>query len=209
MSITTTRTAQATIDRNAKRAKATRATAVIAALAISGILVSQASYSAFTAQTNSKGNAWSTGEVDLTNSTSGAAAFNVKDMMPGQTGEKVITVTAKSSSDAKVRMYTREGKATNDLDKYMKVTITTGQVDASGKFTADANATPVATTLHDLVTDNVDFASGVGEWNVAKTSTAAPTTSKSYEIDWTFDENAPQSLQDSNASADMYWALGH
>src|SRR3546814_15241074 len=74
-------------------AAATTPIAIVAA----GALVYQASYAAFTGQTRNSGNEWSTGSVNLTDDDSGAARFQVANMLPAQTATKCIKVTADAS----------------------------------------------------------------------------------------------------------------
>ena len=70
---------------------------IVAVLAVplgllgSGALVWQASYAAFTAQTTSPGNSWSTGSVALTDDDAGAAMFSRTGLAPGSSGERFST----------------------------------------------------------------------------------------------------------------------
>ncbi|SDQ11722.1 hypothetical protein [Quadrisphaera sp. DSM 44207] len=69
------------------------AVAVPLGLVVSGLLVWESSYAAFFDQTENPGNAWTTGEVVLTDDDADAAAFTVADMVPGKRGAGCVTVT--------------------------------------------------------------------------------------------------------------------
>src|SRR3546814_3318869 len=85
-------------------AAATTPIAIVAA----GALVYQASYAAFTGQTRNSGNAWSTGSVNLTDDDSGAARFQVANMLPAQTDTQCIKVTADASVPRRSEEHTSE-----------------------------------------------------------------------------------------------------
>jgi len=72
--------------------------AVPAAVAVSGLVVSQASYSAYSATTVNPTSNWATGTVALSDDdggpTANTAAFNATKLKPGSTGNRCIVVTS-------------------------------------------------------------------------------------------------------------------
>src|SRR4051794_12174559 len=86
--------------------------AIPVALVASGGLVWHASYAAFTATTDSRGNSWTAGSVALhdddgsANTPSTATAmFNATGLKPGSTGENCLTVTYDGSIASGVKLY--------------------------------------------------------------------------------------------------------
>ena len=85
---------------------------VPAALLVSGVAVSQASYSAFSAKVESSTSNWAAGTVALdsgANNASGTnaatAMFTAANMKPGSTGSKCITVTSSGTLASTVKLY--------------------------------------------------------------------------------------------------------
>ena len=67
--------------------------AIPAALVASGIVVSTASYSAFSSTTVNPTSNWTAGTVALTDDDSNTALFTATNLKPGQTGSNCIAVT--------------------------------------------------------------------------------------------------------------------
>src|SRR3546814_2763620 len=104
-------------------AAATTPIAIVAA----GALVYQASYAAFTGQTRNSGNEWSTGSVNLTDDDSGAARFQVANMLPAQTDTKCIKVTADASVPSTVKGYAvNPVTSVQGLENRVKISISSG-----------------------------------------------------------------------------------
>lgn len=175
---------------------------VPAALLVSGLAVSQASYSAFTSTTENPGNNWSAGTVQLDNDAS-TALFAATNMKPGSTGAKCITVTSSGSLASTVKLYATEAETTNRLSSHLNLTVLQGTGDG-----ADCSSfKPLATgpevfdgTLADFgaVTS---FAAGKGNW--APTGTADET--RVYQIVFTLDPAAPDTTQGGTASVGFTW----
>ena len=85
-------------------ARAAKFAVIPAALAVSGLLVAQSSYSAFSARTHNPGNSWASGSVALTDDDNGVAMFDVTNLKPGDSGSKCLTVTSNGSLPSDVRL---------------------------------------------------------------------------------------------------------
>lgn len=72
------------------------------AIVAAGAMVWQGSSAAFTANTNSESNNWSTGVIGLSDNDSQGATFAVTGLVPGASGSRCITVTATSSLNTDV-----------------------------------------------------------------------------------------------------------
>lgn len=169
--------------------------AIPAALIVSGLIVSQASYSAFSATTENAGNSWETGSVKLTDDDQGAALFTAKNLKPGDKGEKCITVTSDGTSPALVKLYAANEKATNNLDQYISIKI----VQSASCGTAGSTIT--GGTLAGFAAGHTGYANGVGNWNTAGTKGET----QAYTISYVFSADAPNSTQASSASVDFVW----
>lgn len=108
-----------------RTARIVKWSALPAALLVSGLVVSQASYSAFTAETTNKGNNWTSGAIELSDNDNEAALFSVSDIKPGDWGSKCIVVTADSSvADTTVAMTATTVGTPTELNKQILVQVT-------------------------------------------------------------------------------------
>lgn len=186
------------------------------AIVIAGTMVWQGSQAAFTTTTRNAGNSWSAGKVTLTDDDAGAAAFTVKGLVPGQSGEKCIVVTSNSDVSGEVRTYVQNlAKSTHGLENYIKVNLdmgTGGSFDDCTGFTAGQQ--PIAGVPISLLAQNkVDYANSTTSWVTTGTSGE----SKSYKVSWNFDDKktdgatmTPEevnALQGDTFSIDMVWEL--
>jgi hypothetical protein len=186
---------------------------VPAALLVSGVAVSQASYSAFSATTQSEANNWKAGTVALdtsANKSTGTAMFSASNLKPGDSGVKCITVTSSGSLASTVKLFsataattaTAPVDATKDLSPWITLGINegTGADSACTDFTAAPDAaTPYAGTLADFKTAKT-FASGWGKW-----APAGGTVTRTYKITYTLNSNVPNTLQGGAASVGFTW----
>ncbi|MGY4645771.1 hypothetical protein [Cellulomonas sp. URHB0016] len=195
--------------RTARRVVALAAAPV--AILAAGALVWQSSSAAFTSTTRDAGNAWSTGQVTLTDDDAGRAGFTVTNLVPGQTGERCLVVKSGATVPGEVRAYTQNVNSSNPLlaDRIMfKVEKGTGGTfDSCAGFVADPGALP-AQPLSTLATVNKDYASGGGRWTTAGT----PNETKVYRGSWSFDvtgltQQQVDSLQNAQVTMDMVWEL--
>ncbi|MBW4718119.1 M73 family metallopeptidase [Saccharothrix obliqua] len=112
-------------------------------LVLSGALVLGASHAAFTAQTSTGENSWSTGTITLTNDQDGAAAFQVRNMKPGETGTKDIKVTYSGEGyTPAIRLFAKGGSGVGDsaLAKQIQLTIKRGKPGSGDSFVQDADS---------------------------------------------------------------------
>lgn len=194
--------------RGVRRAVALAAAPV--AILAAGALVWQSSTAAFTATTRNAGNAWSTGQVTLTDDDLGRAGFTVTNVVPGQSGERCIVVTSGATVPGEVRAYVQNlsssGAGLQDRI-YLQVERGTG-----GNFDSCAGFTPqVSTPSHPLSVLGSQwnsYATGGASWTTAGT----PGESVTYRGTWRFDttgmtQQQIDSLQGSQVSVDLVWEL--
>jgi hypothetical protein len=189
----------------------TAGTAPIAIL-VAGLLVWQGSTAAFTSQTRNIGNSWETGSVFLTDDDLGAAAFQISDVLPGQSGAKCITVTSTSSVAGEVRMYMAR-LGSDGLENAIKVSLELG---SGGSFAGGC-----ATFVPDIpdVTDPIpvgtlaalytDYTTGGLPWATTGDENGE---SRTYRVTWVFDTTGltqaqVDGLQGKSVSADVVWEL--
>ncbi|MCL9666624.1 hypothetical protein L2091_15465 [Curtobacterium albidum] len=182
-------------------ARSSRRSALVAvplALVASAAVISGASYAAFSASTDNADNNWRTGAVALDDDHQGTALFDVSDLVPGDTGEQCITVTATTSKPAEVRFYGADvvnGGAAEHLDLIVERGTATG-ADCQG-FTAQDGV--FDGTLSTLATFT-SFADGHGPW-----TPITGTDDTVYRITYTLGDDTPNSAQDTSASATFVW----
>ena len=180
------------------------------AVLIAGGLVWQGSQAAFTATTRNSGNSWSTGSVFLTDDDLGAAAFTVENIVPGQTGEKCIVVTANSDVAGEVRPYSENLIAANGLEGRIFLKLehgTGGSFNNCTGFTAAGTAITEQTLLT-MAATNHDYATAGTPWQTV--GTAGET--KSYRATWRFDttgmtQEQINALQGARVGLDLVWEL--
>ena len=185
--------------------------AIPVGLMISGVLVWQSSYAAFTAVASGGSNSWSAGTVSLSgddgSASTGAgvasALFSPTNLKPGSTGVKCVAVTYGGSLASNVRVYVEPlSAASADLAAQLDIKIEEG---AGGTFSNCsgfvADATPaLTTTLANLAATKTDFATGYGAW-----APGAAAATKTYRFTYTLKSTAPNSVQGKSASATVVW----
>jgi hypothetical protein len=174
---------------------------------VSGVAVSQASYSAFSATTQSSANNWAAGSVKLdsgankaASGATGTAMFTAANLKPGSTGAKCITVTSSGSLASTVKLYATGAKSTNKLSSSIDLVITEG----TGGDSTCTGFTPASEIFNDTLAtlgSKKSFAAGVGAWTPSGT---APET-RTYKIVYTLNAAAPNSTQDGTASMGLTW----
>jgi hypothetical protein len=180
------------------------------AVLLAGGLVWQASDAAFTSSTRNAGNAWSSGQVTLTDDDLGAAAFTVERLTPGDTGEKCIVVTSNSDVSGEVRAYTQNLVVDSSLEDHILLKLEQG---VGGSFNDCTGFVPApgslpAQPLSTLSTVNYDYATGGSRW----LTTGTPGETRSYRGTWTFDTTGLtqaeiDGLQGARVSVDIVWEL--
>jgi hypothetical protein len=181
------------------------------AVLLAGALVFQGSQAAFTSTTRSAGNAWSSGQVALSDDDLGAAAFTVENLVPGQTGEKCIVVTSSSTVPGEVRGYVQNlSKSAQGLENRITFDLqqgTGGTFNDCTGFVPAPDTVPAA-PLSTLAGINYDYATGGSKWVTSGT----PGEKKTYRGIWKFDttgmtQQEVDALQGARTSIDMVWEL--
>ena len=192
---------------SARTAKWAKWSVVPAALLVSGLAVSQASYSAFSSTTVDGGNNWAAGTVKLVNN-AGSAVFKAENLKPGQTGVKCVTVTSTGSLASTVKLYAKEfNKAvTNDLSPHIDLVITEGSGGGADCKDFTPSTIPADTSKLTLSSFGAkkSFTDGVGTWAPAGATTAEPAT-RTYKIGYTLNANAPETAQGGSANVIFTW----
>ncbi|MEZ5114749.1 MAG: hypothetical protein R2737_00660 [Candidatus Nanopelagicales bacterium] len=186
----------------ASQRKALRAAAVPVALLASGALVWQGSYAAFTAETNSGSNAWTTGVVSLSNDLTGQAVFSELKIRPGASGSKCVTVTNTSDYEGTVKFWATVSPGGNNganLANALQVTVERGA--SCTAFTAVG--TPYATgAMSGLPTSGAPAAD---TW--AATAVGGASASQAYRISWNLPGTTTESAADASVDTVFTWKL--
>lgn len=176
--------------------KAVLAAAVPVGFLLSGVLVWQASYAAFTDTTDSTGNTWEAGSVSLTDDDNGIALFSVTGMTPGETGSRCIVVHYLGDVYADVVTYgvfhDTDANGTPDavgLAPYLNLTVTLGTGTNPNCSDFAPSATTFSGTATTFVSAHHDFASGGLGWITAAAAPEDATYRITYQL---ADDNAAQ-----------------
>lgn len=191
---------------SALRSRWTALAAILAGLMVSGGVVWEASYSAFSATTTSPTSNWSSGTVALSDDDSNTALFTASNLKPGSTGSKCIAVTSTGSLPSTVKLYGTGAATTNALSTYVNLTITQG---TGGTFAGGCTGfTPLGTgssvysgTLAGFASTATGFASGLGTW--APTGSGSET--RVFQLSYTLDPAVPNSAQAGTAALGFTW----
>jgi len=176
------------------------------AILVAGLMVWQGSEAAFTAETFNAGNNWQAGSVTLSNDGTGGAMFSIGHLVPGDTGEHCIVVTATGETGI-VKTYTQDN-VSDGLQNNITMKIEQG---TGGSFGDCTNFVPAAThdtqPLATLFADHASYATGILPWT---TSTATET--KTYKFTWTFDtgtltEAQVNALEGQSVRTTIEWEL--
>ncbi|KQO61492.1 hypothetical protein [Curtobacterium sp. Leaf261] len=179
--------------------------AIPAALIASGIVVSTASYSAFSATTVNPTNNWTAGTVALTDDDANSAMFTATGLKPGSTGSNCITVTSTGSLASAVKLYGTAAATTNAFSSYINISVVQG---TGGGFGSCTGFTPLASgsslytgTLLNFGNTYTNYSNGVGTW----TPTGTASESRVYQISYTVSSTAPNSAQAGTAALGLTW----
>ena len=183
-------------------------TAIPAALVTSGLIVAQASYSAYSATTVNPTSNWTSGTVALSDDDANTAMFTASNLKPGATGAQCINVTSTGSLASAVKLYSTGYATTNDLASNITLTVTQGTGGSFGNCTnfvaSTTNPTLYSGTLAAFgtgATAKTNYATGIGDW--APTGTASE--SRTYKISYTLSSAAPNSSQAGTAALGFTW----
>lgn len=176
---------------------------------LSALLVYQSSYAAFTATTTNPGNSWNTGSVVLTDDHNGhtvspTVMFTVSGLKPGDAGVRCIRVAYEGSLAAQVRVHGTVTAETKSLAGELDLTITEGSgtvADCSDFVLLATPSTAYTGTLTAFVTAHPTSGTGYGTFDPDGSATAYRT----YRIGYELPSTAPDSVQDSSATATFAW----
>lgn len=195
-------------------ARLRRSTALIAtpvAVLLAGAMVWQGSQAAFTSTTRNSGNAWSTGQVLLTDDDNGVAAFTAERITPGQTGSNCIVVTSQANVPGEVRSYVQNLATSRGLENRITLQVERGTGgsfnDCTGFTPSDSEPLPLL-TLAQLADENNSWETGGAAWE----TTGTVGESVTYRGTWTFDTTGMSqaeidALQGARVSIDLVWEL--
>ncbi|TCL82343.1 hypothetical protein EDF31_10940 [Curtobacterium sp. PhB142] len=179
--------------------------AIPAALVASGVVVSTASYSAFSATTVNPTSNWTAGSVALTDDDNNTALFTATGLKPGSTGANCITVMSTGSLASTVKLYGTNPATTNNLSGNINLQVEQG---TGGGFGSCTGFTPAATggtlyngTLAAFGTGSTNFAIGLGTW----APTGSASESRVYRFTYTVSSTAPNTVQGGTASLGLTW----
>jgi len=208
------------------RRRTVRAVAPVAGLLAAGLLVWQGSYAAFSATTNNTADAWSTGNLVLTNN-GGLAAYSgstaalfagttvgqpENNIKVGATGTKCITVQSGGSFAGNLALYRGAvtGTGSAALAPQIGVTIDAAPVGAAVNVASNCTGFPV-TGITNLGT-NVALSAYPATYGTATPiAVGAGTQRVAYKITWTLNTTGTNAgdnlLQGSTAQADLNWEI--
>lgn len=202
---TETRTTETAARPSRRLTRALSLASIPVALVVSGVVVSQASYSAYSASTTNPTTNWASGTVALADDDANAAAFTVTNLKPGMTGTKCIAVTSSGSLASSVKLYAADMSGTTDLANYMSVSVTQG---TGGSFGSCTGFTPLATgaslyngSFTGFGSSHTSYASGIGSW----TPTGTADETRTFRVTYALDSAAPNSTQNGTAAGSFVW----
>lgn len=176
------------------------------ALLVSGVAVSQASYSAFSSTTENSANNWTAGSVKL-DSDASTATFTAENLKPGDNGAKCITVSSTGSLASSVKLYATKAITEKALSSWIDVTITEGNgVGADcGTFSPLTPKTDLYTGTLEAFAGKTDFKTGLATtWAPAAATPKAPIT-RTFKIAYSLKSEAPNTTQGGTASVGFTW----
>jgi hypothetical protein len=174
---------------------------------LSGLVVWQSSYAAFSTTTVNSSNSFASGSVILTDDDSSTAMFTPTLLKPLDTGTKCIVVTSTGTLASTVELYATTFSTTNALASWLDMVIdegtggtfaTSGPTSCTG-FVLGGNI--YTGTLATFGTTKTNFATGVGTW--APAGTGSPT--KTYRIKYTLNTATPNTAQSGTAALGFTW----
>lgn len=167
----------------------------IAALALTSTMVLRTSTAAFTGQTGNDANAWTAGQVILSDDDSGALFNALTGLVPGSTETDCIAVTYSGDVASTVRLH---AAVTGTLGPYLTLDIDRGTAATFGDCATFVKVTDVYDgKLSALGTDWASGHAGATTWAPDSSDTVAYRFSFSLD-----DDNAAQGL---TAGATFTW----
>ncbi len=213
------------MSRTARR-RSVRVVAPVAGLLAAGLLVWQGSYAAFSATTNNTADAWSTGNLQLTNS-GGAAVFTgstsalfagttvgqpENNLKIGATGTKCITVQSTGSLAGGLKLYRGLITGSNNaaIAPQIGLTIDAAPIAVAANVLSTCAGFPVAGSTN--LGTNVALSTYPSTYAAATVlGLAAGTQRVAYRITWTLNTTGTNAgdnlLQGSTSQADLNWEI--
>jgi predicted ribosomally synthesized peptide with SipW-like signal peptide len=177
--------------------------AVIASLSLVSALVMVRSIAAFTDTTESTGNSFSTGTVELVDDDSGSVLFNVSGMVPGSSVTDCITVTYQGTvtNPSAVKLYSGGYTDSGTLASYLDLSVEEGSGGSFGDCTGFTTENTIESggTLADFDSTHTNYSNGAGVWDPSGTP-----ESKTYRITVTLNAAAPDSQQGQSVTAQTF-----
>lgn len=176
---------------------ATKWGVVPVAILVSGALVWQSSYAAFSSTTDNPTSNWTTGTVALSDDDSGSALFTATGLKPGSTGAKCILVTSTGTLASAVKLYATglSGTLGSDIDLVVEEG-TPGTFSSCASFTGSSLYNG---TVAGFAGSSTNFATGVGAW----TPTGSGSASKTFRFTYTVKSSS--TLQGATAGVGFTW----
>jgi hypothetical protein len=173
---------------------------------VSGLLVWQSSYAAFSSTTSNPTSNWTAGTVALADDDSGTALFTASTLKPGSTGTKCLVVTSSGNLASAVKLYATTYSTTNALSSYVNLVVDEG---TGGTFASSGptSCTGFSSTGNDFTgtlaafSAKTSFATGVSAW----APTGSAPESKTFRITYTIDAATPNSSQGGTAAVGFTW----
>ena len=188
--------------------------AIPAALVASGLVVSQASYSAFSSSTANPTSNWTAGTVALTDddggttadASTGTAMFQATNLKPGSTASKCIAVTSTGSLASAVKLYSSSYTTSKDLGANITLNITQGTGGGFGSCTGYTALTGSAGSVYSgtvagLSTAATSYSNGLGAW----TPTGTASETRTYQVTYTVNAAATNAQQGGTAAIALTW----
>ena len=175
------------------------------ALVASGVIVSTASYSAFSATTSNPTNNWTAGNVALSDDDANTAMFNATALKPGSTGAKCIVVTSTGSLPSAVKLYGTTPSTTNALASSLNLTVEQGTggtfADCTGFVAQATGGSLYSGTVANFGTTYSSYGNGIPTWS----PTGTASESKVFRFTYTLPANAPSTVQGGTAALGFTW----
>lgn len=198
-----------------RRRRALRAAAPVAGLLAAGLLVWQGSYAAFSATTDNTGNAWSTGNLNLTNNGGGttygastAALFTEPGVRPGSTNVKCITVQSTGTLASNLRLWRGAiGGTANAAGLAAALNVTVDSQNVGAAVNVQANCTGYTAGTSGAIY-NGTLAGMPTTYSTANGTalTGTPTERIAYRISWTLPSSVTDNtLQGQTATTTFTW----
>jgi hypothetical protein len=149
---------------------------VMAGVLASGMLVWGSSTALFNGTTVTPSNSWAAGTVSISDDDSAAAMFTTTGILPGDNGQKCITVTYTGNVSAPVKLY---AAVSGTLGPYVNLTVEQGTGGSFASCSGFAAAVTASATISGFVGTYSNYATGFGTWS--------PTTNgqtQVYRVTW-------------------------